>query len=162
MEIELQESFKNEILGKVLIEYVNRKDSSGYHDVSMEQFASVSSALLHALESYPDILFPNIDLENISFNDEMQIDLDEASLELDNILHRELEPIKEVIREKIKSYPFHGSDHIKLNGDVKEDTMKMFEYVMGCNDIYDKAYVMQSVLDRVLSIYFDTLKDINK
>ncbi|NSB17450.1 hypothetical protein [Clostridium beijerinckii] len=74
----------------------------------------------------------------------------------------DLEPIKNKIREGLKLHAFHGSDLINLNGDVKEDTKKMFEYVMNTTDIYDKAYVMQSVVDRVLDIYFNTLKKIDK
>jgi hypothetical protein len=88
--------------------------------------------------------------------------LEDSALEIDNILYNNLNPIKEVIREHINSYLSVGSSYIKLNGDIKEDTKKMFDYVMDCDNIYDKAYVMQSVLDRVLSIYFDTLKMIDK
>lgn len=234
MEIKLQDSFKNEITGKALVEYINRKDSCGYHDVTPEQFTSVVSAVLHALESYEDFMkqligVSEIDLDSIFLKDEKENDklqdknsietkldrycrqgnideveniffsceddgiklkagkflikglsddsylrkvigkelkelegLNEIHKKVDEILYKDLEPIKNKIREGLKLHAFHGSDLINLNGDVKEDTKKMFEYVMNTTDIYDKAYVMKSVLDRVLSIYFETLKEIDK
>lgn len=49
------------------------------------------------------------------------INLDEVSLEIDDILYKKLKSIKEVIRKEIKSYPFHGSGCLDLIGDIKRD-----------------------------------------
>lgn len=92
----------------------------------------------------------------------MEVNLDESYKKIDEILYKDLEPIKNKIREGLKLHAFHGSDLINLKGDVKEDTKRMFDYVMNTTDTYDKAYVMQSVVDRVLSIYFDELKKVNE
>lgn len=175
---------EHEIIGRALDVY---RDSTDI-DIDVKDFTNVAVATVRAIEKMEtgkDVLdriklevYENQDRKMSEMGKKLigeyfkhkvsqmddKIDLNKASFEIDDILYKKLKPIKDAIRKKIKSYPFHGSDYIKLNGDIKEDTIKMFEYVMSCTDVdlYDKAYVMQSVIDRVMSVYFDTLKEINK
>jgi len=85
------------------------------------------------------------------------INLDEIYRKIDEILYIETEPVKEVIREHIKA---KEPLYFKYTGSLVEDTNNMFTYAMKSKDIYDKAYVMKSVVDRVLEQYFKTLKEI--
>lgn len=232
MEIKLQDSFKYEIIGKSLEEYINRKDSSGYYDVTPEQFASVASAVLHTLESYGD-LFVHInncedngksylrndklekladklqdknsietkldrycrqgninEVENIFFscdNDEIKLkagkfllknlsndsyskniinkemqeleDLNETYKKIDEILYTKTEPLRNIISEEIRA---REPLYFKYSRNLAEDTKNMFTYAMKTKDIYNKAYVMKSVVDRVLEQYFNVLKKVKE
>lgn len=78
---------------------------------------------------------------------------------INKILHYQLESINGDIREKMTNN-CHGSENINFTGSVVADTISMWEYARKTKDIYDKAYVMKSVLDNVLETYFNALKEI--
>jgi|GEM_PF-4502875 len=87
------------------------------------------------------------------------MDMHQAYSSIEEILNYQLRDIKENIKvEMMKGY--HSSENIKFTGSILEDTISMWEYARKTKDIYDKAYVMKSVLDNVLETYFKALYEI--
>lgn len=88
-----------------------------------------------------------------------KMDISQIYSNIEEILNYQLRDIKENIKvEMMKGC--HGSENIKFTGSILEDTISMWEYARRTKDIYDKAYVMKSVLDNVLETYFKALNEI--
>lgn len=87
------------------------------------------------------------------------VDLVKIYRDIDEKLYKETEPLMNIISEEIKA---REPLYFKYSGNLAEDTNNMFTYAMKTKDIYNKAYVMKSVVDRVLEQYFNALKKVKE